>query len=147
MQQAGTAAYRYLLALFFAGVVVQFFLAGLGVFRTQHDAAVGTAVGDSRFEDSFSAHVTLGHVLLIVGALVFLAALVARLGRSRVLGALLLALLVELQSVFANVGPSAFRALHPVNAILIFAIAAVLTHRAWRHRTAGATNAAPVVAD
>ena len=60
MQQAGRTAYRYLVALFVAGVIVQFFLAGLGAFRTQHDAGAGTAVTDRRFADNFSVHVALG---------------------------------------------------------------------------------------
>ncbi|MGH3048823.1 MAG: DUF6220 domain-containing protein, partial [Gaiellaceae bacterium] len=131
MQQAGRAAYRYLVALFLVGVVAQFFLAGLGVFRTQHQASTGTAVTDSRFGDDFSAHVTLGHILLIGGGIVFLAAFAGRLGRRRILLTLALPVLVELQSVFANAGPSAFRALHPVNGTLILGISAVLAHRAW----------------
>ena len=133
MQQAGRVAHRYLAAAFVAAVIVQFFLAGLGAFRTQHDASIGS-VGDKRFEDNFSNHVMLGHLLLIGGALVFLAALAGRLGRRRALLSLALPLLVELQSVFANVGGSAFRALHPVNGCLILGIAGVLAHRAWRER-------------
>lgn len=147
MQQAGRAAYRYLVALFFAGVVVQFFLAGLGVFRTQHDAAAGRAVTDGRFGDNFDAHVTLGHILLIVGAVVFLTALAARLGRGRVLAALALPVLVELQSVFANAGPAGFRALHPVNAILILALSGFLAHRAWLRRQEPTPETAAVAAN
>jgi hypothetical protein len=146
MQQAGRLVYRYGIAIFFAAVVVQFFLAGLGVFRTQHDASAGTAVSDGRFEDNFSAHVTLGHILLIAGAVVFLAALAGRLGRARWLAALALPVLVELQSVFANAGPSGFRALHPVNAIAIFALSGVLAHRAWRGAEAAAPESASLTA-
>jgi Family of unknown function (DUF6220) len=146
MQQPGRAAYRYLVALFFGGVVVQFFLAGLGAFRTQHDASAGTAVTDNRFEHNFSAHVALGHALLIVGALVFVAALAGRLGRNRVLLVLALPLLVELQSVLANVGSSAFRALHPVNGCVILALSGVLAHRAWLRAEAEAPETAAVTA-
>lgn len=146
MQQAGRAAYRYLVALFVAGVIVQFFLAGLGAFRTQHDAGAGTAVTDKRFEDNFSVHVALGHALGVVGALVFLAALAGRLGRGRALLALALPLLVELQSVFANAGPAVFRAIHPVNGCLILGIAGVLAHRAWASRGAEALEASPAFA-
>ena len=142
MQQAARVAYRYVVAIFFALVIVQFFLAGLGAFRTQHDAAAGVTVSDKRFEHNFSAHMTLGFLLSIVGLVVFLAALGGRLGRSRVLLALALPLLVELQSVFANAGPSGFRALHPVNACLILGISGILGHRAWR-TAAEAPEAAP----
>lgn len=59
--------------LFAVGVVAQFFLVGLGAFRTQRQSGRGT-VTSGRFGHDFSAHVTLGHVLLILGALVVLAA-------------------------------------------------------------------------
>lgn len=124
------AAYRYLVALFAAGVVAQFFLAGLGAFRTQRQAGRET-VTNTRFEHDFSAHVTLGHLLLILGALVFLAALTARAGRRRVLTTLALPLLVALQSVLANAGPASVRALHVVNACIILALSFLLAHRAW----------------
>ena len=144
MQHAGRVAYRYVAALFFALVIAQFFLAGLGAFRTQHDAKAGVAVTDKRFEHDFSAHMTLGFLLAIVGLIVFLAALGGRLGRSRVLLALSLPLLVELQSVFANAGPSGFRALHPVNACLILGISGALAHRAWRGGTRAAAEVDPI---
>ena len=141
MRQAGLLAYRYLVALFFLGVIVQFFLAGLGVFRTQHDADGGVTVSDHRFEHNFSPHAALGNILFVVGLLVLLAALAARLGRNGALLALALPVLVFLQSVFANAGPSGFRALHPVNAGLILGTSALLAHRAWRRRAEVAESA------
>jgi len=124
-------------------VIVQFFLAGLGAFRTQHDAGGGVTVDDSRFQHNFAAHTTLGFALSIVGLVVFAAALAGRLGRGRVLLALALPLLVELQSVFANAGPAGFRALHPVNACLILGLSGVLAHRAWRTSATKVPEAAP----
>ena len=50
------------------GVAVQFFLAGLGVFRAQHGAEHGS-VGDAQFAHFFHPHVVLGDSLLIVGIL------------------------------------------------------------------------------
>jgi len=125
------SVHRVLLSVFTLGVVVQFFLAGLGVFRVQH------GVSDARFDHVFSPHRALGNVLLIVALLVLVAALVARLGRGQALLALVLALLVFLQSVLANNGPSWVRALHPVVAVLILALAGSFTGRLWRaHRAA-----------
>jgi Family of unknown function (DUF6220) len=146
MRQAGRLAYRYLVALFFAGVIVQFFLAGLGVFRTQHDADGGVTISDHRFEHNFSPHAAWGFMLSILGLLVFLSALGGRLGRSRVLLSLALPVLVELQGVLANAGPSGFRALHPVNACLILGVSAYLAHRAWRTSEAAAPESAPAAA-
>jgi hypothetical protein len=74
-------------------------------------------------------------------------ALAGRLGRRCVLLALALPLLVELQSVFANLGPAGFRALHPVNACAILALSGVLAHRAWVRREAEMPEASPVVAN
>ena len=125
------AAFKYLLTLFLIGVAVQFFLAGLGVFRTQHASDHGT-VGDKQFGDFFHAHVVLGNILLVIGILVFLAALAARLGRRWALPMLALPVLVELQFVFANNGPSWFRALHVLNAFAIAGIAGAHTGLAWR---------------
>jgi Family of unknown function (DUF6220) len=122
---AARAAHRYLLTLFIVGVAVQFFLAGLGVFRVQDGAS------DSRFEDVFSPHRTLGNILFILGLLVLLAAIVARLGRARILAMLVLPILVFLQSVLANNGPSWFRALHVLNAFVIAGFAGTMTGRYW----------------
>jgi len=119
------SAHRYLLSLFVVGVAVQFFLAGLGVFRVQGGAS------HSRFEDVFSPHRTLGNVLFILALLVLAAALVARLGRPAVLAMLVLPILVFLQSVFANDGPSWFRALHVLNAFVIAGYAGTMTGRYW----------------
>jgi hypothetical protein len=137
MRRTG-AVHRWLLTIFIVGVAVQFFLAGLGVFKTQRQTEHGT-VGDSQFSDYFDPHRTLGNILFIVGVLVFLAALLARLGRSRVLIMLALPVLVFLQSVFAGGGPSWFRALHVLNAFVIAGLAGSQTGIYWReHRGAAA---------
>ena len=130
---AARAAFRYLLTIFIVGVAVQFFLAGLGVFRAQHASDHGT-VGDKQFGDFFHPHVVLGNVLLIVGIVVFVAALAGRMGRRWVLPALALPILVELQFVFAHNGPSWFRALHVLNALAIAGLAGSQTGLAWRER-------------
>ena len=126
------AAHRILLSLFTLGVVVQFFLAGLGVFHVQSGAT------DSRFGHVFGPHRTLGNVLLILALGVLVAAIAARLSRPRLLLSLVLPLLVFLQFVFANNGPTWFRALHPVNAVVILALAGSFTGRLWRERRAAA---------
>jgi L-asparagine transporter-like permease len=129
-----SAAYRYLLSLFTLGVVVQFFLAGLGVFRVNHGAS------DARFDHVFAPHRALGNILFIVALLVLLAAIVARLGRTRVLVTLVFPILVFLQSVLANNGPSWVRALHPVVAVLVLALAGSFTGRLWREHRGLATG-------
>ena len=124
------AVHRIILSVFTLGVIVQFFLAGLGVFRVQDGAS------SSHFDHVWSPHRTLGNVLFIVALLVLVAAIVARLGRTRVLLSLVLPLLVFVQSILANNGPSWVRAFHPVNAVLILALAGSFTGRLWREQRA-----------
>ena len=125
------SVHRVLLSVFTLGVVVQFFLAGLGVFRVQGGAS------DSHFDHVFAPHRALGNVLFIVALLVLVAAIVARLGRTRVLLSLVLPLLVFVQSILANNGPSWVRAFHPVVAVIILALAGSFTGRLWREQRAG----------
>jgi hypothetical protein len=148
MTAVARAAFRYLLTLFLVGVAVQFFLAGLGVFKAQHATDHGT-VGDSQFASYFDPHRANGNALLLLGVLVFLAALIGRTGRRRVLPALALPILVELQFVFANSGPSWFRAIHVLNALVIAGLAGSQTGLVWQdHRAASAApraaSAAPL---
>jgi uncharacterized membrane protein len=125
------AVHRIFLSVFTLGVIVQFFLAGLGVFKVQNGAS------DSRFDHVWGPHRTLGNVLFIVALLVLVAALAARVGRTRVLVSLLFPLLVFVQSLLANNWPSWVRAFHPVVAVLILALAGSFTGRLWReHRAA-----------
>ena len=124
------SAHRVLLSVFTLGVIVQFFLAGLGVFRVQDGAS------SSHFDHVWGPHRTLGNVLFIVGLLVLVAAIVARLGRMRVLLSLALPLLVFVQSILANNGPSWVRAFHPVVAVIILALAGQFTGRLWREQRA-----------
>ena len=124
------AVHRVLLSVFTLGVIVQFFLAGLGVFRVQDGAS------SSHFDHVWSPHRTLGNILFIVGLLVLVAAIIARLGRTRVLLSLVLPLLVFVQSILANNGPSWVRAFHPVVAVIILALAGQFTGRLWREQRA-----------
>jgi hypothetical protein len=126
--------HRYLLSIFTLGVIVQFFLAGLGVFRVQGGAS------DSRFDHVFAPHRALGNTLFIVAVVVLLAAMVARLSRARVGLSAALVVLVFLQSVFADNGPSWFRAIHPVNAVLILALAGSFTGTLWREYRTGSAG-------
>jgi uncharacterized protein DUF6220 len=126
--------HRYLLSIFMLGVVVQFFLAGLGVFKVTGGAS------EQRFDDVFAPHRALGNVLFVVAIVVLLAAVVARLPRARVAVSAALVVLVFLQSVFADNGPAWFRAVHPVNAALILALGGSFTGMLWREYRAGSAG-------
>ena len=104
--------------LIFGVVIVQFFLAGLGVFA-----------GD------FQMHVALGYTILFLMLLELVIALAARLPW-RTLGlTALLPVLVFLQSLFIeawNNGLGDIAALHVVNGLAIFSLAGILAVRSPR---------------
>lgn len=132
------AIYRYWAAILLAAVIVQFFLAGLGVFGVVAEAAEGeAAVSQDTIEDEFTPHAILGSFILLGSLLLFLIALGARLGRNRVLWSLAVPVLVFLQLILAGVGEdsSFVGALHVVNALVITGLLGWLTYNAWRRWT------------
>lgn len=116
--------------LFAAGVVVQVFLAGLSLF----DSAL-------RWDD----HRVFGSAIGIVPILLLVYAVVGRLGLRLIGGAALLFWLYGLQFAFAHAGNGYVAALHPVNALALFALAVALGRAARRAPTVG--RAAPAEAD
>jgi hypothetical protein len=117
--------------IFLACVVVQFFLAGLGVF-----------VGAAQFE----VHRGFGYLFGWLTVIMLVVALAGRLGRRWVLLPAVLLVLFFMQSVFVLLRDDYpfFAALHPVNGLIIFAIA---MHVATRSRVLAAPVAAqPAVA-
>jgi len=117
----GRIIYRYLTALFVIDVLLQFFLAGAGVFS----AGPGTAARDS---SALDPHRMNGMVVMILALLLLITALVARNGRWK--WVLPLLALTLLQPVLAIAGAAG--GLHVLNAALILGIAGMLTYRAWR---------------
>jgi len=100
-------AYRWLAWLFVACVVVQFFLAGLGVFA-----------GAANFELHRTWGYTFGYLLLFL----IPAALIGRMPRAAWAAPLGVMVLFAMQSVLVAFRTSApaIAALHPVNAVAIF---------------------------
>lgn len=103
-------AFIVLAWLFLACVVVQVFLAGLGVF-----AGV----------ENFEIHRNFGYIFGWLTILMLVVALVGRLGRTFAGWSGVLLVLFALQSVFVALRADlpAVAALHPVNAIAIFWVA------------------------
>jgi len=129
MRRVAFVAYRYLLLVYVAAVVVQFFLAGAGVFRAKPKG------NEHLFESAtFDAHRGLGWILQLGALLLLLLALLAWTGRRRVIGSAVLFVLLIVQGVLAGAGDSApwVAALHPVNGLLILGLVAFLAHDAWR---------------
>ncbi len=110
-------AHLIVASLFVAGVVVQVFLAGLGVFD---DAA------------SFATHRDWGYTLEILPVVMLVLAVAGRLGRRQVAFAIALFAMFILQSILVavRVDLPMVAALHPVNgfAILLVGIEAAERH-------------------
>ena len=123
--------YRWLAWLFVACVLVQFFLAGLAVF-----AAV----------PSFELHRTWGYTFGYLLIFMVIAGLVGRMPRAAWAAPLGVMVLFALQSVFVALRTDApvIAALHPVNAVAIFAAAwwIARSSAAWQNSPAGESPAA-----
>lgn len=112
-------AYPWIAWLFLACVVVQFFLAGMGVFAGS---------------ENFATHRDFGYTFELLLLPLLLAAIVGRYW-GRGLGAVvLLIVLFTLQSVFVGLRDSmpAVAALHPLNGVAIFTVT-LWTARASMH--------------
>jgi hypothetical protein len=126
---------RYLVTLFFVGVVVQFFLVGYGLFAMKHGATIDNA-------HSLNAHRDFGFILSDFGAaLILLTTLVAwqrPLGR-KVGAYVVLAVLAFVQAILATTGfhHKWVGMFHPVNALILFGLSGSLAFRAWREARAG----------
>jgi dolichyl-phosphate-mannose--protein O-mannosyl transferase len=117
-------AYMVLAYLFVLGVVIQVFLAGLGIF------------GDLRFAegDDLDPHRFFGFtVMSLIPILMFLAALVGRMRWTFIGLSVLLFLMVFFQSFWIDHSNGrALKAVHPTMAIVMFALAHFLAQRAGR---------------
>ena len=110
--------------IFVAVIVIQVFLAGAAL----------KALGGS---DDFADHVAFGYSVVGLAALaVVVTAALARVGRRRIgISALLFVLyIVQTSLPHAKSSIPAIAALHPVNALVLFALATWFAWTAWRDR-------------
>ncbi|HEY7524019.1 MAG TPA: DUF6220 domain-containing protein [Candidatus Limnocylindrales bacterium] len=116
--------------LLVAGLLVQVFLAGLGVFE-----------GAARF----ATHREFGYLLSVIPIVLLILAAVGRLGRQQVALSALMFVLFLLQSVFVAQRATApfVAALHPVNGFFILLLAIAAARSSWTGR---ADAPAPAVA-
>lgn len=111
--------YLGLVGLYLAGILVQVFLAGTGLFGAAKD---------------FEPHIGLGWILHLVPVLLLIAAAVGRVGRQLLwwTTALLLVQFIQpiLPSLRADLPWAA--ALHPVLALIVFWLALTIGLKAWQ---------------
>jgi hypothetical protein len=127
MRSIARSAHLAVACLLVAGLVVQVFLAGLGVFRGP---------------TSFETHRDLGFLLELLPIVLLILGLIARLGRRPAFLAAGIFGLFLLQSIFVGLRADApeVAALHPVNGFLITLLAIVLARDAWIARGADAVE-------
>ena len=122
MRSTWRTIYAALAWLFVAGLVVQVFLAGRGVFESPVE---------------FETHRTWGFLLELFPIALLIVGLVAGVGRRLAVLAIVAFVLFILQSVFVALRESSpiLAALHPVNGFLILLIAIEMAREAWQGRT------------
>lgn len=102
---------RYILlalaVLFVAGAAGQFFLAGLSVF-------------DSPLH--WSDHRNLGHAVGLLTEIMWIPALIGRVGKKLVAASVLMFVLVGAQYAFVEIDEPYVQALHPLNGVVLFAL-------------------------
>lgn len=139
------AIFRYWLWLLLALVLLQIAFAGFGAFDVVEKAASeGASVDEESIDDSWGLHIGFGYLVLLGSLIAFVLALVARVGRQRVLHSLGIFGLVIVQILLAWFGSEVpiIGALHPLNAFLIVGAVATLAMREQRGDMV-ATAAAP----
>jgi hypothetical protein len=134
---------RYVTTLFFLGVIVQFFLVGVGLFGMKHGATIDNA-------HSLNAHRDFGYILTeFGGGLMLILVLLAWPKPRRLLGLwiLLVVLAFPVQPVLASSGyhHKYLGMLHPVNALLLLGLSAHLARHAWATRRNEETAPAPAI--
>jgi hypothetical protein len=132
MAQVGIRAwqlYRLVITLIALARVVQFYLAGRGVFGIHGNADLGN-------QSSFDAHRTLGYTIA-GAALVAVVLAVVLWDRRLILMTVILAVLAAaVQRATTTTGHPWIAGLHAVSGLAILGIAGSLAHQAWRHRGA-----------
>lgn len=133
-------AFKYLTSLLFLAIVVQVGFAGYGAFNAIDKADNGATVTKKTIENGFDPHGVVGTLVLVVMLLLVIAAAAGRVGSLYVKWAVGLFVLGLLQMLFAYLGTKSAPVggfLHGINALAIYAGAAVLAHRAWTQRPTG----------
>jgi hypothetical protein len=132
---------RYVTAIFFLGVIVQFFLVGVGLFGMKDGRTIDDAT-------SLDPHRAFGFILGDGGALLFLVlALLAWPTPRKLLGGwILLAVLAFVQPLLADFHHQWVGMFHPVNALLLLGLSGRLAHYAWTTHKRGEAAAAPATA-
>lgn len=113
MNSAVSRIHAGLAVIAMAAIVLQFFLAGVGVFGA----------------GSIDTHRVTGYIITLAAVLLLVLALIGRLGRPRVMFSAILVVLLIVQIALIESGQPWIEALHPLNALAILGVTAQLAMR------------------
>ncbi len=132
VRQGAVWIYRILITLFAAAVVVEFFLAGLGIFGAM--PGEHKPVSHEMFGAKFDIHAALGGALIGGSLLLLIVILVAWTGPRSIGATFGLAILTFVQMILGSAGEDAplAGAFHAINALAILGLSLFLTSLAWR---------------
>ena len=138
--QALRTIYRYWLTLLFVAVIAQIAGAAYGAFYAaeklgnQQGSDEEKMISEKAFEHGFGFHVGFGYLIFLGAVVLLLLALAARLGKSRVLWALAVLVVVAVQIVLAWISEDVHGVgiLHGINALVVFGLVGYLTGETWR---------------
>jgi hypothetical protein len=139
MRAGARTVYKWLAALILAAVVVQFFLAGVGVFGGR---TADTPSHKFAEVSTLDAHRALGDLIILLALILVLVALAGGMRGSDMGHAGGLIILTLLQSVLAHLGTDTgalFGGLHVLNALAILGLSARIVSVTWRSAPAAAT--------
>jgi hypothetical protein len=138
------SVYRYWAWLVFLCVCVQVGFAGYGAFYVAN-AVDDNPVNQDKFDDGFGLHAGFGYLVVLLVLLYLLIAFAARVGKQRLIKNGVLFGLLILQVILAWIGFAvpAIGFLHPINALVIFALSGSMAWSAWRTAPVAEPVAAP----
>ena len=151
--------YKYWTALVFLAVLAQVAGAAYGGFYSsdklgdQSGTDTQNRITEKTFDHGFGFHNGFGYAIFLGSVVLFLLALGARVGRPRIWWNLALPVMVAVQIVLAWISEAVpvVGIFHGLNALAIFLLSGLLSHRAFReHRApavAPATASAPPATD
>lgn len=110
---AGAArAHRILASVFLAGAILNFFFAGLGAFKFE-----------SEDSSAYDIHAGVGSLLTVVALILIVLAVIGRKQAQQASIVLFVLMIVQTVLAWAGTDAPAVGALHPVNGLLILAVA------------------------
>ncbi len=131
-------AYRYATVVVFLGVLAQFGAAGYGAFYTASKLDdAGDTLGHEGFQHGWDFHSGFGYIVVGATIVLLLIGLAAKLGKPRIFLPFALAVAGIVQVLLAWLGESVpgLGFLHPIDALVMFAMSGAAAHVAWRRRT------------